>query len=140
MQFRAMNPLEERFPVSSVGDTHQQFDLHNDGDLREIAFHWRQKSLRATCTLKKPAWQDPVQAETEKRQTVASVALVFSGVRDLSVEGPLVSSTERGDSGLDFLEYHREAGGIGKVRIVLLNGSAIVVRASACELQTTSEL
>jgi hypothetical protein len=33
-----MNPMKEAFPTIEVGEPHHQFDLHNDGDLREISY------------------------------------------------------------------------------------------------------
>jgi hypothetical protein len=137
MQFHSMKPLAEGFPIIEVGD-HEQLDLHNDGDLREFSCEWKEKTLRVTWTMKYPAWKAPAAAAEGERKTVASATLLFSGLREVRIEGQLVGPSQGGDEGLDFLEYRRDGNGIGEVRIVLLNGSAIVVRASRCELRTTT--
>jgi len=137
MQFDGLEPLREGFPLIAVVTLGQQFDLHNDADLREIAFDFRAGECRIAWTMKEPAWGAPGRPETWQRKTVAGIVLIFSGVRSVAVAGKLVDAVRPADTDLDFLEYSRLAPGVGQVRIVLQNAAEIAVAASRCQLRTT---
>jgi hypothetical protein len=114
-----------------------RYDLHNDADLRDVTFDFRSSTLRVAFTLKEAAWRVPHHPETSQRRTVASVTLLFSGVRSFRTSGELADPTHESDVSLAFLEYSRLSPGVGRVRIVLENDADLTITASRCELRTT---
>jgi hypothetical protein len=137
MQFVGLSIPRENVPTVEVGPDGEVVDLHNDGELRELAYDFVGRTMRLTWSLKEPAWRVPDKPDTSQRSTVASATLLFAGVRSLHMEGDFVTSTEREGGGLDFLEYRRQPPGYGEVRFVFLDDAEIVLVARRCELRTT---
>ena len=134
MQFDGMKPLAERIPTVEVEGSFGSLDLHNDALLRDIAYIVTDRTLRFSWTLKQAAWSATNTPEPVDRPTVASAALIVSGVSSLECSGFLqANSTE--PMGLEFLEYRRIASGVGEMRFVFDTDAEFVVRASRCELR-----
>lgn len=137
MHFVGVSAPSENFPIVEVEADEGVFDLHNDGELRELMYDYVGRALRITWTLKESAWTVPERPETSQRATVASAMMVFTGVRSLRMTGEFVTSAEREAGGLDFFEYRRLAPGLGEVRFVFEDNVEIVLTASRCELRST---
>ena len=137
MQFAGLSALRENFPVVEVGGDDGIFDLHNDAELRELAYDYAARTLRITWTLKQPAWTTPERPEPSQRPTVASATLLFTGVRSLRMAGELVTPADGEGGGLDFVEYKRLAPGLGEIRFVFGEDAQILLTAGRCELRTT---
>ncbi len=134
MEFDGLAPFTPGYPISSVGDVAQEFDLHNDGDFREFSIDFRDRFLRLVWLLKQPAWQIPDTSETWQRKTLAGVSLIFSGVHSVTLSGIILDDS--GSNVLDFLEYAPLDGRLGETRIVFLNSAEANVVANKCQLRT----
>ncbi len=139
MQFVGLCPLAEGCPIVEVERDQDSLDLHNDGELRELSYDYRARTIRLSWTMKIPAWTTSHQPEPSQRATMAAATLVLSGVRTLQVSGKLVTSADHEGGGLDFMEYNRLSPGIGELRFVFGDDADIVVIASRCELLTTGQ-
>ncbi|MGH7650645.1 MAG: hypothetical protein ACREMS_02265 [Gemmatimonadaceae bacterium] len=137
MQFDGLEALQPGLPTIVVGTSAAQYDLHNDADLRDITFDFQESTLRLAWTLKEAAWRAPEHPKTSQRRTVASVTLLFSGIRSLRVTGEFAALAQKREATLAFLEYSRLAPGIGRVRVVLETGADLTVVANGCQLRTT---
>lgn len=139
MQFVGLRPLKQGTPTVELERDLTALDLHNDGELRELAYDYGARTLRLGWTLKVPARSAPDRPEPSQRATVAAVTLVVSGVRTLQMTGPIVTPLEHEGGGLDFLEYNRLNLGVGELRFVFGDDAEIVVTASRCELLITHQ-
>lgn len=134
MEFDGLVPFTPGYPISSVGEIADQFDLHNDGDLQEFSIDFRERNVRLAWALKQPAWQVPGQSETWQRRAVAGVSLIFTGVTLVTLHGMTLHDTD--SSVLDFLEYAPVQRNQGEIRIVFLNSAEATVVAGKCQLRT----
>ena len=140
MQFIGLKPVRQELPSVEIERDDVVFDLHNDGDLREVAYDFPSCTLRVAFIMKEAAWTVPESVEMAGRATVASATLVFTGVRKLWMSGEFVCASESEGWGFEHYEFRRLGLGLGEFRVVLLNDSEIVVTASRCELLTTTRL
>ena len=134
MEFDGLTPFARDYPNYMIGLAVHQFDLHNDGDLREFSIDLQDKSVRLVWLLKQSAWQVPAEAETRQRKTIAGVSLIFSGVSCITMSGRILGDS--GSSELDFLEYTPFERGLGETRIVFLNSAEASIVAARCQLRT----
>jgi hypothetical protein len=133
MQFEGMEALVEGYPTIVVGPPGHQVDLHNDADLREISLSLIESSVLFIWTVRQAAWKRPETPETADRQPAAGVTLRFSGVRSVTMSGKFEPSLD-GNSSIEFIEYHRTALGVGRVRVVFEHSLELELVASRCEM------
>ena len=135
MEFDGLIPFAPGCPISSIGEVAQEFDLHNDGEIREFNVDFRDKFVRLIWRIKQPAWQVPEQPETWQRKTIGGLSLIFSDVHLVTTSGAFFETA--GANELDFLEYTPSARNLGETRIVFGGSAEVVVLCSKCQLRTT---
>lgn len=136
MQFVGLRALREHLPSIEIDGGSGAIDLHNDAELRELSCELDVRVLRLTWTLRKPAWEEPQSPEPQNRATLGTAVMLFSGVRSLTFDGPLIVSGA--DAGaLNHYEYHGVDAGLGSVRFAFDRGSELTIIASRCELVIT---
>ena len=133
MEFDGLMPFVSGYPTTTVGIASDEFDLHNDGEFRELNIDLPHKSVRLVWRMKQAAWQTPGLNETWERRTVAGLSLIFTEVSLVSVAGIIPGSLGADD--LDFLEYSAFAGQLGETRIVFGNTSEARIVAGKFRLQ-----
>lgn len=135
MQFVGLDALKERVPLGEIATNDEVFDLHNDGEMKELGYDFSARVFRLSWTLKEAARLKPMTPELGQRVAAASATLILSGVRSMSLAGLLADSLEPDAGGLDFMEYTRTAPGLGELRFVFSNDAEITITASRCELR-----
>lgn len=135
MRFMGLDPLLEAMPLVEIDSGLARFDLHDDAVLREINIHLPAQELRLAWTLKSPAWLNRDNPELESHETTGGASLIFTGVSQLRISGPLVGRPPEALCDLDFIEYNRRPPGVGEVRSSSLHDAEIEVVASCCQLR-----
>lgn len=130
MRFMGLDPRLEAMPLVEIGSGLARVDLHDDAVLREINIH-----LPVAWTLESPAWLNRDNPELESRETTGGASLIFTGVSQLRISGPLVGRPPEALCDLDFIEYNRRPPGVGEVRSSSLHDAEIEVVASCCQLR-----
>lgn len=135
MQFFSMSALPEAVPSTEILRDSTTFDLHNDGELREVCYDYKARELRMSWTMHEPAWKTPDHPGLEERTVIGTAVVVVSGVRRLRSVDDLVTPVDRDSGGLEFIEYRRLAPGVGELRFVMANEAELIVTGSRCELR-----
>jgi hypothetical protein len=138
MKFDGLMPFRIRVPNSSIEREAEQFDLHNDAELREFNIDFRQHIVRLSWTLKRPAWTLPGGPEHSRRKTIAGFTLIFSGVRRILLSGVWLESANDANE-LDFFEYSEPSADSGETRFVMGNDAEVTILADRCELRSLGE-
>lgn len=126
-----------RTPTAEITRGSWALDLHNDTDLRELAFESAESTLRLAWIAKRPAYKTPHLPETSDRPTAGLAVLVFTGVSSLQLSGYLCDPTTGATQTLDFFEHQPAGFKQGEWRFVFENDAEVVVVALRCELLLT---
>lgn len=132
MKFQGIEPLPDGMPVVAVSTPSGAVDLHNDYLVTAISIDTSDSSVRLSFE----RTEHVGAVAGRKRPSLTLVMLIFSGVREVQLHGPLRLGADA--HGLDFLLFsdRPQEGPIVEVRFD--SQSALVVSCRSCSLETGS--